>query len=207
MQTGIKHVIPRMFSLGERCPPSHSQSLLPRSDILILDRVERDADRFRLGCPCRAGVRLSGLWRMLAISIRLLSPSSCRICHGRVFRSNYWATAGRFRCRNPSCPRKMRFKLVLVQSYGDFGRVPFAAAVGKTLHHNENLGISSCSSPILKTITQLEAPSGRNQMNGILLMFLACIADTSSFSNTCSTVVSMGQRGNGNSRQFLRANR
>jgi hypothetical protein len=28
--------------------PSHSQALLPRSDILILDRIERDADRFRL---------------------------------------------------------------------------------------------------------------------------------------------------------------
>ena len=29
-------------------PPSHSQSLLPNPDILILDRIERDADRFRL---------------------------------------------------------------------------------------------------------------------------------------------------------------
>jgi hypothetical protein len=29
-------------------PPSHSQSLLPNPEILILDRVERDADRFRL---------------------------------------------------------------------------------------------------------------------------------------------------------------
>jgi len=29
-------------------PPSHSQSLLPRSDLLILDRIERDAHRFRL---------------------------------------------------------------------------------------------------------------------------------------------------------------
>ena len=28
--------------------PSHSQSLLPNSAILILDRIERDDDRFRL---------------------------------------------------------------------------------------------------------------------------------------------------------------
>jgi hypothetical protein len=29
-------------------PPSHSQSLLPNPDILILDNIEREADRFRL---------------------------------------------------------------------------------------------------------------------------------------------------------------
>ena len=29
-------------------PPSHSQSLLPNPDILILDGIERDADRIRL---------------------------------------------------------------------------------------------------------------------------------------------------------------
>jgi hypothetical protein len=29
-------------------PPSHSQSLLPNPDILILDRIDQDVDRFLL---------------------------------------------------------------------------------------------------------------------------------------------------------------
>jgi transposase len=87
-------------------PPSHSQSLLPGPDILILDRVERDADRFRLivhveqepvcprcgevsrsrhSCYCR---RLQDLpWE--GVSVQL------------------WATVGRYRCRNGSCSRKI----------------------------------------------------------------------------------------------------
>jgi transposase len=86
--------------------PSHSQSLLPNPDILILDRIERDADRFRLSvhveqdpvCPLCGEVsrsRHSGYCRCLqdfpwqGVSVQL------------------WATVGRFRCRNASCPRRI----------------------------------------------------------------------------------------------------
>jgi transposase len=84
--------------------PSHSQSLLPNPSILILDRIERDADRFRL-------------------RVHVEQKPSCPVC-GEVSRSRHsvysrrlqdfpwqgvavelWATVGRFRCRNSSCPR------------------------------------------------------------------------------------------------------
>ena len=87
-------------------PPSHSQSLLPRSDILILDSIERDADRFRL-------------------VVHVEQEPLCPVC-GEYSRSRHscylrrlqdlpwqgvsvqlWATVGRFRCRNPSCPREI----------------------------------------------------------------------------------------------------
>ena len=87
-------------------PPSHSQSLLPNPDVLILDRIERDADRFRL-------------------IIHVEQDPVCPLC-GEVSRSRHscysrclqdlpwqgvsvqlWATVGRFRCRNSSCPRKI----------------------------------------------------------------------------------------------------
>jgi transposase len=87
-------------------PLSHSQSLLPNPDCLILDRIERDADRFRL-------------------MIHVEQKPACPLC-GDVSRSRHscycrciqdlpwqgvsvqlWATVGRFRCRNPSCPRKV----------------------------------------------------------------------------------------------------
>jgi transposase len=87
-------------------PPSHSQSLLPNPDILILDRIERDGDRFRL-------------------IVHVEQNPVCPIC-GEVSRSRHscycrclqdfpwqgvsvqlWATVGRFRCRNSSCPRKI----------------------------------------------------------------------------------------------------
>jgi transposase len=87
-------------------PLSHSQSLLPNPDSLILDRIERDADRFRL-------------------MIHVEQKPACPLC-GEVSRSRHscycrclqdlpwqgvsvqlWATVGRFRCRNSSCPRKV----------------------------------------------------------------------------------------------------
>ena len=87
-------------------PPSHSQSLLPNPDILILDRIERDADRFRM-------------------SVHVEQDPVCPLC-GEVSRSRHscycrclqdfpwqgvsvqlWATVGRFRCRNSVCPRKI----------------------------------------------------------------------------------------------------
>ena len=83
---------------------SHSQSLLPNPRILILDRIERDSDRFRL-------------------RVHIEQEPSCPVCR-EVSRSRHsvysrrlqdfpwqgvavelWATIGRFRCRNSSCPR------------------------------------------------------------------------------------------------------
>lgn len=85
---------------------SHSQSLLPNPCILILDRVERDADRIRL-------------------VVHVRQEPVCPVC-GEVSRSGHssynrclqdlpwqgvsvqlWVSTGRFRCRNPSCPRKI----------------------------------------------------------------------------------------------------
>jgi len=87
-------------------PLSHSQSLLPNPDSLILDRIERDADRIRL-------------------MIHVEQKPACPLC-GEVSRSQHscycrrlqdlpwqgvsvqlWVTVGRFRCRNSSCPRKV----------------------------------------------------------------------------------------------------
>jgi transposase len=87
-------------------PPSHSQSLLPGPGTLILDRVERDADRFRL-------------------VVHVEQDPVCPLC-GEVSRSRHscycrrlqdlpwqgvsvqlWATVGRYRCRNPACSRKI----------------------------------------------------------------------------------------------------
>lgn len=44
-------------------PPSHSQSLLPNPNVLILDRVERDADRHEHPSP-------AGQMNLLSVSIR-----------------------------------------------------------------------------------------------------------------------------------------
>jgi transposase len=87
-------------------PPSHSQSLLPNRDIVILDLIERESGRFRL-------------------IVHVKQDPVCPIC-GEVSRSRHscycrcvqdlprqgvsvqlWATVGRFRCRNSSCPRKI----------------------------------------------------------------------------------------------------
>jgi transposase len=86
--------------------PSHSQSLLPNPPILLLDRIERDANRFRL-------------------SVHVEQEPTCPLC-GEVSRSRHscysrrlqdlpwqgvavelWAIVGRFRCRNSSCPRQI----------------------------------------------------------------------------------------------------
>jgi transposase len=86
--------------------PSHSQALLPNPDILILERIEREANRFRL-------------------TVRVEQGPTCPLC-GTVSRSRHscysrrlqdlpwqgmavelWAIAGRFRCRNASCPRQI----------------------------------------------------------------------------------------------------
>ena len=87
-------------------PPRHSQSLLPNPDSLILDRIERDAERFRL-------------------MVHVEQKPNCPLC-GEMSQSRHsyycrylqylpwqgvsvqlWVTVGRFRCRNALCPRKV----------------------------------------------------------------------------------------------------
>jgi transposase len=87
-------------------PPSHSQSVLPNPDILILDRVEQEAAQFRLmvhaeqepTCPLCGEISRSAHSRYRrhlqdlpwqGVSVRL------------------WVTVGRFRCRNPACRRRI----------------------------------------------------------------------------------------------------
>ena len=86
--------------------PSHSEALLPNPRILLLDRIERNANRFRL-------------------TVHVEQEPSCPLC-GEVSRSRHsfyshhlqdlpwqgagvelWAIVGRFRCRNSSCPCKI----------------------------------------------------------------------------------------------------
>jgi transposase len=85
---------------------SHAQALLPNPDLLILERIEREANRFRL-------------------TVRVEQEPTCPRC-GTVSRARHsfysrrlqdlpwqgmavelWTIAGRFRCRNASCPRQI----------------------------------------------------------------------------------------------------
>lgn len=85
---------------------SHSQSLLPGSNILVLDRIERDAIRIRLmvhveqepRCPVCDSVSRSG------------HSSYCRCLQDLPWQGasvQLWVTVGRFRCRNSSCSRRI----------------------------------------------------------------------------------------------------
>src|ERR1700728_4033074 len=85
---------------------SHSQTLLPNPSILLLDRIERDSDQFRL-------------------LVHVEQEPTCPVCgcishstHSSYLRSlqdlpwqgvsvQIWATVGRFRCRNRVCPRRI----------------------------------------------------------------------------------------------------
>lgn len=98
---------------------SHSQSLLPNPRILILDRVERESDRFRLrvhveqqpSCPVCGEVSLS---KHSVYSRRLQDFPWQGVA------VELWATIGRFRCRNSSCPRKVFCERLpgIVRTYG-----------------------------------------------------------------------------------------
>lgn len=98
---------------------SYSQALLPNPDILILERIERDSNRFRL-------------------SVRVEQEPTCPRC-GTVSRSRHsrycrrlrdlpwqgiavelWTIVGRFRCRNASCPRQIFCERLpqIVPAYG-----------------------------------------------------------------------------------------
>jgi hypothetical protein len=86
-------------------PLSHSQSLLPNPDILVLNQIEQGVGRFRLmahfeqkpACPVCGEV-----------------SQSRHSCYRRYLQDfprqgvsvQLWATVGRFRGRNPSCSRK-----------------------------------------------------------------------------------------------------
>jgi len=86
--------------------PSHSQALLPNPDVLLLERIEREVNRFRL-------------------TVHVEQEPTCPLC-GVVSRSRHssysrrlqdlpwqgvavelWAIVRRFRCRNASCPRQI----------------------------------------------------------------------------------------------------
>jgi transposase len=98
---------------------SHSQALLPNPDILILERIERETNRFRL-------------------TVRVEQEPTCPRC-GAVSRSRHsfysrrlqdlpwqgmavelWTIVGRFRCRNASCPRQIFCERLpqIAQAYG-----------------------------------------------------------------------------------------
>ena len=87
-------------------PPSHSQTLLPDPEILILDHIERDADRFRL------------MLHVEQVPVCPLCGEPSRSAHSSYYRClqdipwqgvavELWVTVRRFRCRNSSCPRKL----------------------------------------------------------------------------------------------------
>src|SRR5215212_12005551 len=87
-------------------PPSHSQSLLPGPGTLILDRVERDADRFRLVVH----VEQEPVCPLCGEASRSRHSCYCRHLQDLPWQGvsvQLWATVGRFRCRNPSCLRKI----------------------------------------------------------------------------------------------------
>jgi transposase len=87
-------------------PPSHSQTLLPNPDILVLDRIERDAARFRL----RVHVEQDPVCPLCGEVSRSRHSCYCRCLQDFPWQGvsvQLWATVGRFRCRNASCPRRV----------------------------------------------------------------------------------------------------
>ncbi len=85
---------------------SHSQSLLPDPDILILDHIERESDRFRL----RVHVEQHPTCPLCGEMSQSRHSSYCRCLQDFPWQGvsvQLWATVGRFRCRNSSCPRKI----------------------------------------------------------------------------------------------------
>jgi transposase len=87
-------------------PPSHSQSLLPNPESLILDRIERNADRFRL----LVHVEQKPVCPLCGEVSRSRHSCYCRCLQDLPWQGvsvQLWTTVGRFRCRNSSCPRKI----------------------------------------------------------------------------------------------------
>jgi transposase len=87
-------------------PPSHSQSLLPNPGILILDRIEQESDRFRL----MIHVEQEPLCPLCGEASRSVHSTYCRCLQDLPWQGmsvQLWVTAGRYRCRNSECPRKI----------------------------------------------------------------------------------------------------
>jgi len=85
---------------------SHSQSLLPNPSILILDRIEQDTDRFRL----RVHVEQDPICPLCGEVSQSRQSCYCRCLQDFPWQGvsvELWATVGRFRCRNSSCPRRI----------------------------------------------------------------------------------------------------
>jgi transposase len=84
----------------------HSQSLLPNPGILILDQIDRDADRFRL----RVHVEQDPACPLCGEVSQSRHSCYCRCLQDFPWQGvsvQLWATVGRFRCRNSSCPRRI----------------------------------------------------------------------------------------------------
>ena len=143
--------------------PSHSQSLLPNPNVLILDRIERDADRFRLmvhveqnpACPLCGEVSQSR------------HSCYCRCLQDLPWQGvsvQLWATVGRFRCRNSSCPRRIFLRAVAQRgaglrtsnrtAFGNrtadrlCGRWPSGPAAARSVVHRDQRRYSSAASSI-----------------------------------------------------------
>src|SRR5262252_4745884 len=87
-------------------PPSHWQSLLPNPAILILDGIERCADRFRL----LVHVEQEPICPLCGEPSHSLHSRYCRCLQDLPWQGvavQLWATVGRFRCRNSCCRRKV----------------------------------------------------------------------------------------------------
>ncbi len=88
---------------------SHSQSLLPNPGILILDRIERETDRFRWMVHVEHEPRCP----VCACISRSPHSSYCRCLQDLPWQGvsvQICVTVDRFRCRNRGCPRRIFFE-------------------------------------------------------------------------------------------------
>lgn len=87
-------------------PPNHSQDLLPNPDILILDRIEREADRIRL----LAHVRQQAVCPACGETSRSAHSRYTRCLQDLPWQGmsvQLWLSVRRFRCRNAHCARQI----------------------------------------------------------------------------------------------------
>jgi transposase len=149
-------------------PPCHSQLLLPNPAILVLDRIEREADRFRM-------------------VVHVEQQPVCPLC-GEASRSRHsdysrylqdlpwqgvsvqlWVTVGRFRGRNPSCPRKIFCERLpqIARAYGrqadrasEIVRVIGYVAGGRPGHRRlARLALVTSDDTVLRRVRQEPRPS------------------------------------------------
>jgi transposase len=87
-------------------PQGHSQLLLPNPGILVLNRIEREADRFRMVVH----VEQQPAYPLCGEAARSRHSNYTRCLQDLSWQGvsvQLWVTVGRFRCRNSSCPRKI----------------------------------------------------------------------------------------------------